>query len=240
MSARSPEHQAMAALCVRSLRGMGAYDGPILLYAHQPGHHLVAVNDLCTLIEFPRSDDHLPHTDHYFALQEVSTGGYDQIAYLGADILAQAPITELWCADQDLRYFEEPFFTYATEQEHDLYHWYLYRDEILHLADQHTINDDHWTCPAHLLHSLFRTWQTIYTSRPGHGTHYGANQSAFNALIRRGLIPASPYPLQQAQALDLIGFAARVPQVDWRRYPLMHFAGFTARLEMMRAWSGFG
>ena len=91
----------------------------------------------------------------------------------------------------------------------------------------HTINVGHWCVSGNQFRPLYQAWKEVLESRP-YGVD-GADQAAFNAVVRRGLVPAKPIDR------GLICTALAVPESEWMQHAIIHFAGWLDhRLQKMQ------
>ena len=221
---RTPIYRQMLCLMVRSLRAAGKYSGDIYIMCNLIDEHLIPIQDLVTFrLVNPQCG---VKDERMEGLAYIDPTGYDVILNLDCDIMVLRDIAPVLDCIQELRYFDEPWGYLGKPCT--MYTYYFTPEEALRYAWCHTINVGHFAVSGQLMWPLYRAWKRTLLSKT-HETIAGSDQAAFNALIRRGLLPSRPFDR------GIICNASQTPKEDWRDAAVIHFAGYgNERLEMMR------
>lgn len=221
---RGAVYREMLIECISTLRGVGAYTGKITVFTPDLCATLRSLRDVTICVKQWSTPAML---DRVYALLEIPALTYRTVTGLDADILAFHPIADL-LGDQDhVRYMEEPWLRIGNCTHWSMYCGTMTEEEKIRFSGHHTINVGHFTVPGALMTTLAQAWVLGSATASG----FGADQAAFNALIRRGAVPARPYGPR-----DVVN-ATMTPREHWREYALAHFAGDGTpeqRLEKMR------
>jgi hypothetical protein len=213
----------MAAMLICTLRGRGQYAGDILLVCNELDSIVRSVASLAT-IQVADLKCHI-RDDRMHAMRLIDASKYDQILNLDADILCLNPIDPLFQAVDELRYYDE-WWGFLRERQ-QMYTYYMDELEVRRYAWCHTINVGHWCVSGNQFTALYDAWKRTLRSKPYDVD--GADQAAFNTVVRRGFIPAKPFDS------GLICTALAVPEPEWKRSVIIHFAGWLDhRLEKMQ------
>lgn len=220
---RGEEFRRMAVMLVCSLRDVGKYTGDILIVCNSLDPIVRSVDRLAE-VRVANLPCHI-RDDRMHAMALIDPTRYDQILNLDADILALNDVNPLFQAADELRFYDE-WWGYL-HQHQQMYTYYMDAEEIRRYGWCHTINVGHWCVSGNQFRPLYQAWKEVLESRP-YGVD-GADQAAFNAVVRRGLVPAKPIDR------GLICTALAVPESEWMQHAIIHFAGWLDhRLQKMQ------
>jgi hypothetical protein len=193
-----------ARMCITTLRHprLGNFQGLIQVFTDVPDSPLLQGLPGNQVI---RQWDLAPTRDRRYEMlvARVSAGltldheQHDYIAYLDTDILASASLAPLFCVPDKLQYTIEsvPLWTspwsnaYLTDAE--------FNDANTRLTL--AVNSGTFVAPGRMCKDLLLKWEAIMgadTGRAVTSNNMGPDQSALNALVLRGQVPAQPMPIQ--------------------------------------------
>lgn len=227
---RAHEYRLMLVECIKSLRGPGKFTGDILVFTESlcPIMSALAACGVEVLVaDWMRTSPIM--LDRVVAAQHIRfPQRYRTITLLDSDILAFNDIAPLISDENHVRFMEEPWQTYgqlAAGHPTDMYLSAMSADERVRCASKNPINVGHVTWPGHTHRELLAAWLATLAGSP---QVWGADQASFNAIIRRDLFASRPYEPHD------VGNASFIPEQDWNRFSLIHFAGYGNRLAKMQ------
>lgn len=218
----------MLAESIASLRTLGMYTGDILVFTRDVCPILHALTqppfNAQMLVKSFESD---AMYERVLALRDIHARPYRTVTNLDADILAFRDVSPLFNSSTHIRYMEERWQTIAKVRDQSMYGAAMSAAERLAFSGFFAINVGHFTVPG----ALVQPFADVFIPEALRLKTFGADQAAFNAIIRRRTFPAKPY-----DQLD-IGNGPMTPEAQWPHYALIHYAGYgTAeqRLQKMR------
>jgi len=191
--------------CIHTLRhpGLGNYGGRILVYTDSAGDPAWRDPDRpgsateTRRLMLPEGRDR-----GYWALRARVLAGslidhdaYDRIAYLDCDVLAQRDLSPLFEGPEALRYHFEPWPLWTCQYSNA----FLTSEEMREAEATHrrSVNAGAFVVPGRLARHLFARWGALMDTTGddvGTSDNPTPDQSALNAMILRGEIPAEPLP----------------------------------------------
>jgi hypothetical protein len=220
------EYRKMVCLAVESLRTTGKYTGRII----------IVTPSMCPVLQSLEKDvsfivANLPCHQRMalcYALELINPIRYNKIMYLDADIIATRDINPVLRELDVLTYYEEPWQHMRDQITDPIYVGYLTDDERRRMGGLRPINDGQWGCSGIRASDVHHVWKRLYESKSTtERDFYGANQAAFNAMIRRVQVRG------RAFSKFSVCNAGHTPEAEWCQYGLTHFAGYKGRLEKM-------
>jgi hypothetical protein len=228
LTVRGDEFKEMAAHCVRSLRGIGQFDGEILVVTPAMDDHLRGISNIATVL-IHSFQTHIM-MDRLFAMDLIDASRYRSMLALDADILAMRDVAPLFDSDDEVLYMEEYWQTIADRPLGDtMYTHGMSRDERQRFSACRPINVGHYTIAGSIFADVRRIYHNLVDASGE--LVFGSDQAAFNLMIRRELVCARPY------GPFLVANATKVNEKSWPQYSIVHFAGFENRLPTIRNWA---
>ncbi len=231
------DYTEQARQCVRSLRTTGMFDGEVLIFSTRKDEHtLWMANNRLARVWYWEPTWH-PRLDRIKALDRPGGWGDGGIMGLDADILAMGDVNPLFdFAPGAIRYQEETWQTYgqlAPGHPTDMYLTYMNGVQRARHSAKHPINIGHYAIPGSMAQQLYDLWWPLAwpECQPTKDVH-GADQAAFNAIVRRDLFSHAPWP--DGDVMN----ASKNPQDRWPACRLLHFAGCPDRWNHMKRLSG--
>lgn len=220
---RTDIYREMCCLCVQSLRAAGRYRGEIQVMCNLIDERLAPIADLARLRICDMNCD--VKDERMEGLSFIDGNQYDAVLNLDCDIMALQDIAPLFEGVEGVRWFDEPWGYLGTYEQ--MYTYYLTEAEMRRYAWCHTINVGHFGVSGTWLSRLYLAWKRMLLSKDHIMT--GVDQAAFNAVLRRGIIPGRPFDR------GLICNASKTPEARWRESAIIHFAGYgEQRMAKMR------
>jgi lipopolysaccharide biosynthesis glycosyltransferase len=220
---RGKEYKEMLTYCVKSLRNIGNYNGKIIIFTNEIDENLKSINHLATFVSI-QFQCH-PMFDRLHAMEFINPCLYKNILALDSDVLAMKDISSLFTASDEVLYMEEPW-QYIKKCSWDLiYSSHMTDEEKQKFGDFHTINAGHFCIAGNIFIDFYEKYkEECYRKRQ----EFGADQSALNSIIRKGLIKARPFSKND------ICMPTQTKEEYFNKYSLLHFAGYSGRLEKIK------
>jgi hypothetical protein len=179
MVAVGAAYRDIASMLISTLRGVGKYDGKILVFSDDIG----GMDGVDEEVKLPAEDLKVGHPNllRWLAARYIKAEDYDQIMYLDVDILCQRPIDPVWCAQGCLRYAVETNFIIEWPTVNKI----LMTDE--EAEGKPVINSGQFVIDAKYFHAFCDVvWMVIQRALEAN-PKYKNDQSAFNKVIYCGL-----------------------------------------------------
>ena len=225
---RGEPFRHMANMLCMTLRTRGNYRGDIMIFTP----------DICPVIASAVQEwDAIPRIidwpypqmlDRVHALRHIESAVYSTVTCLDADCLAFNDINPMLRDMDHVRLNQENWQSYST-QPAGMYVDFMNDDERIRWADLHPVNVGCITFPSTLHGALAKEWIRLVETKDWRlGLAWGTDQSSFNYLMRCGLFPTKPYDHGD------VANATKVPEADWHRWRIVHWAGYGQKLASMR------
>jgi hypothetical protein len=217
------EYRKMARLCVLSMRTIGKYTGKIVIFTDEIDDSLREISNIADIVQV-QFECH-PLVARIYACDYINASSYQNIMYFDCDIFCMKEINTMFRAKNNVLYMEEPWHKIKNTWSGVIDTYYFNEEEMIKYGECHPINSGHYCVSGDYFDTFFKTYKKEFERKTKF--EWGMDQSSLNSIVRKGYVNSEVFDKYE------IGIPTRIPEEEYEKYNIVHFAGYANRLNSM-------